>query len=117
MLLLRRIENRHVLWTALSMVAMGFIVPGGFGVKPPQWFHDRPPQDIGSVSSAEIDLANTSISVVTPGAASKVEDDLFNVPTAQHAPEPAQKRSRQIDLMIIPSDFARYIPAKHFKLT
>ena len=117
MLLLRRIENRHVLWTALSMVAMGFIVPGGFGVKPPQWFHDRPPQDIGSVSSAELDLANTSISVVTPRAASKVEDDLSNVPTPQHAPEPAQKSSRQTDLMTVPSDFARYIPAKHFKLT
>ena len=60
MLLSRRIENRHILWTALSMVAIGLIVPGGFGVKPPQWFLDRPQQGVASVPSVEQDTANTS---------------------------------------------------------
>ena len=41
------------------MVAIGLIVPGGFGVKPPQWFHDRPPQDVASVSSVNADRRQT----------------------------------------------------------
>jgi Bax protein len=122
MLLLRRIENRHILWTALSMVAIGLIVPGGFGVKPPQWFHDRSPQDVASVSSVEADRANTSTSVATPGVAPKAEDDLAADRTTKQAPEPAQTstgqpNSGQANLVTIPLKFARHIPAKHFELT
>jgi len=122
MLLLRRIENRHILWTALSMVAIGLIVPGGFGVKPPQWFHDRPPQDVASVSSVEADRANTSTSVATPGVAPKAEDDLAADRTTKQAPEPAQTstgqpNSGQANLVTVPLKFARHIPAKHFELT
>jgi len=122
MLLLRRIENRHILWTALSMVAIGLIVPGGFGVKPPQWFHDRPPQDVASVSSVEADRANTSTSVATPGVAPKAEDDLAADRTTKQAPEPAQTstgqpNSGQVNLVTVPLKFARHIPAKHFELT
>ena len=122
MLLLRRIENRHILWTALSMVAIGLIVPGGFGVKPPQWFHDRPPQDVASVSSVEADRANTSTSVATPGVAPKAEDDLAADRTTKQAPEPAQTSTGQpstgqANLVTVPLKFARHIPAKHFELT
>ena len=117
MLLLRRIENRHILWTALSMVAIGLIVPGGFGVKPPQWFHDRPPQDVASVSSVEADRANTSTSVATSGVAPKAEDDLAADRTTKQAPEPAQTSTGQVNLVTIPLKFARHIPAKHFELT
>ena len=117
MLLLRRIENRHILWTALSMVAIGLIVPGGFGVKPPQWFHDRPPQDVASVSSVEADRANTSTSVATPGVAPKAEDDLAADRTTKQAPEPAQTSKGQANLVTIPLKFARHIPANHFELT
>jgi Bax protein len=117
MLLLRRIENRHILWTALSMVAIGLIVPGGFGVKPPQWFHDRPPQDVASVSSVEADRANTSTSVATPGVAPKAEDDLAADRTTKQEPEPAQTSTGQVNLVTIPLKFARHIPAKHFELT
>jgi Bax protein len=122
MFFLRRIENRHILWTALSMVAIGLIVPGGFGVKPPQWFHDRPPQDVASVSSVEADRANTSTSVATPGVAPKAEDDLAADRTTKQAPEPAQTstgqpNSGQANLVTVPLKFARHIPAKHFELT
>jgi len=122
MLLLRRIENRHILWTALSMVAIGLIVPGGFGVKPPQWFHDRPPQDVASVSSVEADRANTSTSVATPGVAPKAEDDLAADRSKNQAPEPAQTSTGQpstgqVNLVTVPLKFARHIPAKHFELT
>ena len=122
MLLLRGIENRHILWTALSMVAIGLIVPGGFGVKPPQWFHDRPPQDVASVSSVEADRANTSTSVATPGVAPKAEDDLAADRTTKQAPEPAQTSTGQpstgqANLVTVPLKFARHIPAKHFELT
>ncbi len=109
------------------MVAIGLIVPGGFGVKPPQWFHDRPPQDVASVSSVEADRANTSTSVATPGVAPKAEDDLAADRTTKQAPEPAQTstgqpnsgqpNSGQVNLVTIPLKFARHIPAKHFELT
>ena len=104
------------------MVAIGLIVPGGFGVKPPQWFHDRPPQDVASVSSVEADRANTSTSVATPGVAPKAEDDLAADRTKNQAPEPAQTSTGQpstgqANLVTVPLKFARHIPAKHFELT
>ncbi|MGA0951189.1 MAG: hypothetical protein ACO3SW_02265, partial [Candidatus Puniceispirillaceae bacterium] len=95
MLLLRRIENRHILWVALSMVAIGLIVPGGFGVKPPQWFHDRPPQDVASLSSDELDAADTSTSVASLGTVPKVEDNLAADRATQQAPEPDQTSPAQ----------------------
>ena len=38
MFLPRWIGNDHILWLALGMVALGLLVPGGFGMSPPQWF-------------------------------------------------------------------------------
>ena len=132
MLLLRRIENRHILWVALSMVAIGLIVPGGFGVKPPQWFHDRPPQDVASLSSDELDAADTSTSVATLGTVPKVEDNLAADRATQQASEPDQTSpaqtspaqtsqnqasQNQASAVTVPSKFARHIPAKHFEMT
>ena len=127
MLLLRRIENRHILWVALSMVAIGLIVPGGFGVKPPQWFHDRPPQDVASLSSDELDAADTSTSVASLGTVPKVEDNLAADRATQQASEPDQTSpaqtsqnqasQNQASAVTVPSKFARHIPAKHFEMT
>ena len=132
LLLLRRIENRHILWTALSMVAIGLIMPGGFGVKPPQWFHDRPSQDVASALLAEPNTANTATSVATPGVATRADYDLAAGRTTPQAPEPAQTSSSQTsssqtsssqtsssqtNLVTVPLKFARYIPPKHFELT
>jgi len=127
MLLLRRIENRHILWVALSMVAIGLIVPGGFGVKPPQWFHDRPPQDVASLSSDELDAADTSTSVASLGTVPKVEDNLAADRATQQASEPDQTSpaqtsqnqasQNQTSAVTVPSKFARHIPAKHFEMT
>ena len=117
MLLLRRIENRHILWVALSMVAIGLIVPGGFGVKPPQWFHDRPPQDVASLSSDELDAADTSTSVASLGTVPKVEDNLAADRATQQASEPDQTSPAQTSAVTVPSKFARHIPAKHFEMT
>jgi len=127
MLLLRRIENRHILWVALSMVAIGLIVPGGFGVKPPQWFHDRPPQDVASLSSDELDAEDTSTSVASLGMVPKVEDNLAADRATQQAPEPDQTSpaqtsqnqasQNQTSAVTVPSKFARHIPAKHFEMT
>ena len=117
MLLLRCIENRHILWAALSMVAVGLILPGGFGIKPPQWFHDRPPKVVASVSTAEPDAANTSISALTSEAVPNAERELLADRTIQQAPDPAQSSSGQINLMTVPLKFARHIPAKHFELS
>ena len=122
MLLVRQIENRHILWTALSMVAIGLIVPGGFGVKPPKWFHDRPPEDVASVTSVEPDTMKVLSPVVPSAKAPKANEDLPTDTTTQQASEPAQTSSfkastRQTKQVTVPLKFARNIPAKHFELT
>ena len=122
MLLVRQIENRHILWTALSMVAIGLIVPGGFGVKPPQWFHDRPPEDVASLASVETDTMKALAPIVPPAKVSKTYEDLPTDSKTQRVREPAQPSSskastRQTKPVTVPLKFARHIPAKHFELT
>ena len=119
MFFLRRIENRHILWTALSLVAIGLIVPGGFGIKPPQWLNDRQPQDVASVPASDLDADDLSTSAVTSRETLDVEDGLR---PAQQALAPAlskpdQAKSNQTSVVIVPSKFARHIPAKHFEMT
>ncbi|MGB1866308.1 MAG: glucosaminidase domain-containing protein [Candidatus Puniceispirillaceae bacterium] len=119
MFFLRRIENRHILWTALSLVAIGLIVPGGFGIKPPQWLNDRQPQDVASVPASDLDADDLSTSAVTRRETLDVEDGLR---PAQQALAPAlskpdQAKSNQTSVVIVPSKFARHIPAKHFEMT
>ena len=119
MLFLRRIENRHILWTALSLVAIGLIVPGGFGIKPPQWLDDRRPQDVASVPASDLDADDLSKSAVISRETLDVEDGLR---PAQQAQVPARSKSDQaspdqISVVVVPSKFARHIPAKHFEMT
>ena len=119
MFFLRRIENRHILWTALSLVAIGLIVPGGFGIKPPQWLNDRQPQDVASVPASDLDADDLSTSAVTSREALDVEDGLR---PAQQAlalvlSKPDQAKPDQTSVVIVPSKFARHIPAKHFEMT
>ena len=119
MLFLRRIENRHILWTALSLVAIGLIVPGGFGIKPPQWLDDRRPQDVASVPASDLDDDDLSKSAVISRETLDVEDGLR---PAQQAQAPARSKSDQaspdqISVVVVPSKFARHIPAEHFEMT
>jgi uncharacterized FlgJ-related protein len=119
MLFFRRIENRHILWTALSLVAIGLIVPGGFGIKPPQWLNDRQPQDVASVPASDLDADDLSTSAVTSRETLDVEDGLR---PAQQAlalalSKPDQAKPDQTSVVIVPSKFARHIPAKHFEMT
>ena len=119
MLFLSRIENRHILRTALSLAAIGLIVPGGFGIKPPQWLDDRQPQDVASAPASDLDADDLSTSAVTSRETLEVEDGLR---PAQQALAPAlskpdQANPDQTSVLIVPSKFARHIPAKHFKMT
>ena len=120
MLLLRRIENRHVLWTALSMVAVGLILPGGFGVKPPKWFHNQQLQVVESSTVTDQNATDTSTLSVISHAAPRVEGDLRRVRTVKEAPVPDRPNSdqtnqNQASVVTVPSKFARHIPAKHFE--
>ena len=119
MLFLRRVENRHILWTALSLVAIGLVVPGGFGIKPPQWLNDRQPQDVASVPANDLDAEDLSTSAMTGRETLDVEDGLR---PAQQALAPArskpdQGKPHQTSVVTVPSKFARHIPAKHFEMT
>ena len=122
MLLLRRIENRHILWTALSMVAIGLIVPGGFGFKPPQWFYDRPMRDVAHALSVEPDTEDTLKSVTKLETMPKTVGDLAIDRKTKQTLDIGQSNSRQVspdrtNQVTVPVKFARYIPEKHFELT
>ena len=137
MLLVRQIENRHILWTALSMVAIGLIVPGGFGIKPPQWFDDRPLEDVASVVSVEpdnmkalapivppveTDTTKALAPIVPPVTTPKANEDSPTDAKTQQVREPGQATSlkantRQIKKVTVPLKFAKHIPSKHFELT
>ena len=122
MLLLRRIENRHILWTALSMVAIGLIVPGGFGFKPPQWFYDRPTRDVAHALSVEPDTEDTLKSVTKLETMPKTVGDLAIDRKTKQTLDIGQSNSRQVspdrtNQVTVPVKFARYIPEKHFELT
>ena len=122
MLLLRRIENRHIFWTALLMVAIGVIVPGGFGVKPPQWFHDRPTRDVASELSVEPDKVDKLTSVSSLKTAPKADGDLAIDHKTYQTQEADHSKSRQVspgptNPVTVPIKFARNIPEKHFELT
>ena len=119
MLFIRRIENRHILWTALSLVAIGLVVPGGFGIKPPQWLNDRQPQDVASVPVSNLDANDLSTSAVSSRETPDVEDGRRPAQEAL-AParsKPGQAKPNQTSVVIVPSKFARHIPAKHFEMT
>ena len=122
MLLLSRIENRHILWTSLSLVAIGMILPGGFGVKPPLWFHDQLPRDVETFRAAETEQPDTTTSVVTLNLSPKVGHDLVpdgpipNLPK-QAQPSSSETNQAKTNLVNVPLKFAKHIPPKHFELT
>ena len=68
MLLPRQIENRHILLSAFAMLALGLLVPGVFGVQPPQWFAVPQQQE------REQNLAAGSILTEAQTPAAKIPD-------------------------------------------
>ena len=119
MLFLRRVENRHILWTTLSLVAIGLIVPGGFGIKPPQWLDDRQLQDVSSGPANDLDADDLSTSAVASREILDVEDGLRPAQRALALAQskPDQASPDQTSIVIAPSKFARHIPVKHFEMT
>ena len=78
------------------MVAIGVIVPGGFGVKPPQWFHDRPTRDVASELSVETDKVDKITSVASLKTVSKVDGDLAIDHKTHQTQDLNNTKSRQV---------------------
>lgn len=115
MLLPRQIENRHILWSALAMLALGLIVPGVFGVKPPQWFavpqQQEPGQNLADGSAptkAQIPATTTPDASATAGITSARPDAAMSEQSSLSA-NPA--------IVMVPADFARRIPERHLALS
>ena len=64
--------------------------------------------------ASDLDADDLSTSVETSRETLEVEDDLR---LAQQALAPALSKPDQTSVLIVPSKFARHIPAKHFKMT
>ena len=122
MLLPRQIENRHILWSALAMLALGLIVPGVFGVKPPQWFavpqQQEPGQNLAAGSAptkAQIPATKTKAKIPDAGATAGI--------TSAHPDADQDAMSEQSSLLanpaivMVPADFARRIPERHLALS
>jgi Bax protein len=118
MLLPRQIENRHILWSALAMLALGLIVPGVFGVKPPQWFavpqQQEPGQNLADGSApikAQIPATATPDASATAGITSARPD------ADQDAMSKQSALSANPAIVMVPADFARRIPERHLALS
>ena len=118
MLLPRQIENRHILWSALAMLALGLIVPGVFGVKPPQWFavpqQQEPGQNLADGSAptkAQIPATTTPDASATVGITSARPD------ADQDAMSEQSSLSANPAIVMVPADFARRIPERHLALS
>ena len=123
MFLPRHIENRHILWSALAMLALGLIVPGVFGVQPPKWYAVPQQQELGQnlaagsiptkaqTSATKTPDAKTTDAAATAGITSarpNVDQDAMSKPSSLSA-NPA--------IVMVPADFARRIPDRHLALS
>ena len=112
MLLPRQIENRHILWSALAMLALGLIVPGVFGVKPPQWFAVPQQQEPGQNLAA-------GNATTTPDA--KIPDAGATAGITSARPDAAMSEQSSLSanpaIVMVPADFARRIPERHLALS
>ena len=118
MFLPRQIENRHILWSALAMLALGLIVPGVFGVKPPQWFavpqQQEPGQNLAAGSAptkAQIPATNILDASAISGITSAFPD------ADQDAMSELSSLSANPAIVMVPADFARRIPERHLALS
>lgn len=130
MLLPRQIENRHILWSALAMLALGLIVPGVFGVKPPQWFavpqQQEPGQNLAAGSAptkAQIPATKTP-DAKTPATTmpdAKIPDAGATAGITSARPDAAMSEQSSLSanpaIVMVPADFARRIPERHLALS
>ena len=118
MLLPRQIENRHILWSALAMLALGLIVPGVFGVKPPQWFAVPQQQEPGQNLADGSAPTKAKIPVTTTPDASATAGITSARPGAdQDAMSEQSSLSANPAIVMVPADFARRIPERHLALS
>ena len=87
-------------------------MPGGFGVKPPQWFHDRPTKDVASELSVEPDKVDKITSVVSLKTVPKVDGDLAIDHKTHQTQELNNTKLRQVspgltNPVTVPVKFAR----------
>jgi len=120
MLLPRQIENRHILWSALAMLALGLIVPGVFGVKPPQWFAVPQQQEPGQNLAAGSAPTKAQIPATkTPDA--KIPDAGATAGITSARPDAAMSEQSSLSanpaIVMVPADFARRIPERHLALS
>src|SRR6056300_1761918 len=120
MLLPRQIENRHILWSALAMLALGLIVPGVFEVKPPQWFAVPQQQEPGQNLAAGSTPTKAQIpATTTPDA--KIPDAGATAGITSARPDAAMSEQSSLSanpaIVMVPADFARRIPERHLALS
>ena len=118
MLLPRQIENRHILWSALAMLALGLIVPGVLGVKPPQWLAVPQQQEFGQNLPA--DRAPTEAqtpATKTPDASATASITSARPDAGPEAMPEQSSLSANTAIVMVPTDFPRRIPDRHLALS
>ena len=123
MLLPRQIENLHILWSALAMLALGLIVPGVFGVKPPQWLavpqQQEPVQNLAAGSApTKVQIpATTTTDAKIPDAGATAGITSARPDADQDAMSEQSSLSVNSAIVMVPADFARGIPERHLALS
>ena len=122
MFLPRRIDNRQILWSSLSLIAISLIVPGALGIKPPHWFDvsTQPEQTKnfirnlslpGNLYTAEKEPVESFVAAAEPSRLSKALDE---------APddEPVELSWPAVmGVFTVPANFQKKIPPTHLELS
>ena len=123
MFLPRQIENRHILWSALAMLALGLIVPGIFGVQPPKWYAVPQQQELGqNLAAGNIPTKAQTSATKTPAA--KTTDAAATAGITSTRPNVDQDAMSKLSslsanpaIVMVPADFVRRIPDRHLALS
>ena len=123
MFLPRQIQNRHILWLALAMSVLGLILPGVFGVQPPQWFAVPQQQEMeqnlaaGSTPTKAQTSATKTPDANMPDAAATAGITSARPDADQDAMSKQSSLSDNSAIVMVPADFARRIPDRHLALS
>ena len=123
MFLPRQIENRHILWSALALLALGLIVPGVFGVQPPRWFAVPQQQELGqNLAAGSAPTKAQTPATKTPDAKMPNAGATAGITSARpDADQDATSEPLSLPaipaVVMVPADFSRRIPDRHLELS
>lgn len=104
--------NRRIIWVVIAAAGFSFIVPGIFGISPPQWLGHDKASDHLATNSAISGKADSGAVPENGNSLDQARHGLDQTPTTAYGTS-----SRLIDPVLVPRNFVNHIPASHLALS